>query len=72
VPEDRDWWGDASTSFGIGITVGSFWAVWRWADGISVGPKCRFNIRWANSVAVELALQVAIVKEILAPGHFLV
>jgi hypothetical protein len=72
VPEDRDWWGDASTSFGIGITVGSFWAVWKWADGISVGPKCRFDIGWAEAVAVELALQVAIVKEVLTPGHFLV
>ena len=24
-----DWWGDASTSFGIGIVIGTHWAGWR-------------------------------------------
>jgi hypothetical protein len=71
-PEDRDWWGDASTSFGIGITIGSFWAVWRWADTITVGPNQRFDIGWAEAVAVELALHVAIAKEVLSSGHYLV
>ena len=28
-PVDLQWWGDASTSFGIGIVVGHYWAVWR-------------------------------------------
>jgi hypothetical protein len=27
---DLQWWGDASTSFGIGIIIGSYWAVWKW------------------------------------------
>ena len=33
-----NWWGDTSSSFGIGVTVGSFWAVWKWAPGFKVGP----------------------------------
>ncbi len=28
-PLDIDWWGDASTSFGIGVVLGRFWGVWR-------------------------------------------
>jgi len=72
TPEDRDWWGDASTSFGIGITVGSFWAVWKWAENIMVGSNQCFDIRWAEAVAVELALHVAINKEVLSSRHYLV
>lgn len=58
-PFDLDWWGDASTSFGVGVTVGSFWGVWRWADNFKVGPKCKFDIGWAEAVAVELGLLMA-------------
>ncbi len=72
TPKDRDWWGDASTSFGIGITVGSFWAVWKWAENITVGPNQCFDIGWAEAVAVELALHVAIDKEVLSSRHYLV
>jgi hypothetical protein len=72
TPKDIDWWGDASTSFGIGVTVGGFWAVWKWAEGFSVGPKQRFDIGWAEAVAVELALHVAFHMRLLHPGHFLV
>jgi len=72
TPEDLGWWGDASTSFGIGITVGGFWAVWKWASGVTVGPKQRFDIGWAEAVAVELALHAALHLHLLPPGHFLV
>ena len=72
VPRDLDWWGDASTFFGIGITVSSLWAVWRWADRVSIGSRKHFNIGWAEAVAVELALLVAITEKVLVPGHFLV
>jgi hypothetical protein len=53
---DLQWWGDASTSFGIGIVLGHHWAVWSWAPGFMIGPHQCFNIGWAEAVAVELGL----------------
>jgi len=55
-PEEVGWWGDASTSFGIGVVIGEFWAVWRWAPGFRPGPGSEFNIGWAEALAVELGL----------------
>lgn len=57
---DIGWWGDASTSFGIGVVIGRFWAVWRWAPGFLVGPCRAFDIGWAEAVAVELGLRLAL------------
>ena len=71
-PTDLDWWGDASTSFGIGVTIGGLWAVWKWADNVKVGPKQRYDIGWAEAVAIELALRLALNEGLLPPGHFLV
>src|SRR5882672_3613161 len=59
-PLDLQWWGDASTSFGIGIVLGRHWAVWKWAPGFKVGPRQEFDIGWAEAVAVELGLRLAI------------
>ena len=53
---DLDWWGDASTSFGIGVVIGDYWAGWRWAPGFNPGPSSGFNIGWAEAVAVELGI----------------
>jgi hypothetical protein len=58
-PIDIGWWGDASSSFGIGIVIGSRWAVWKWATGIRVSPKSTYDISWAKAVAVELGLCLA-------------
>ncbi len=58
-PVDIGWWGDASSSFGIGVVVGRFWAVWRYAAGVTVGPRKRFDIGWAEALAVELGLALA-------------
>ncbi|KZP04952.1 hypothetical protein FIBSPDRAFT_843418 [Athelia psychrophila] len=65
---DIQWWGDASTSFGIGIAIGHFWAVWKWAPGFKVGagPNFKFDIGWAEAVAVELGLRIAISYGLLA------
>ena len=60
VPVDLSWWGNASTSFGIRIVLGPHWAVWKWAPGFSVGPQRAHNIGWAEAVAVELGLRIAI------------
>ncbi|TFY54468.1 hypothetical protein EVJ58_g8844 [Rhodofomes roseus] len=59
TPADIGWWGNASTSFGIGIVVGGFWGVWQWADGFRVGIKEQHNIGWAEAVAIELGLAMA-------------
>jgi hypothetical protein len=32
-PIDLQWWGDASTSFGVGVIIGQHWAAWKWKDG---------------------------------------
>lgn len=71
-PIDLDWWGDASTGFGIGVTIGKFWAVWKWRKGICIGPKQRYDIGWAEAVAVELALVLALYEKLLVPGYYLV
>lgn len=62
---DIQWWGDASSSFGIGIAIGHYWAVWRWAPGFKVGPKQAFDIGWAEAVAVELGLRIALAYGLL-------
>jgi len=51
-PIDLDWWGDASTSFGIRVVIGAYWACWYWAPGFQPGPLTDFNIGWAEAVAV--------------------
>jgi len=60
TPVDIQWWGDASTSFGIGIALSSYWAVWKWAPGFKVGPHQNFDIGWAEAVAIELGLRLAL------------
>ena len=57
---DLQWWGDASTSFGIGIVIVNWWAIWKWSLGFCVGPRLNFNIGWAEAVAIELGLCMAI------------
>lgn len=60
VAVDLGWWGDASSSFGIGVVIGGYWAVWRYADGVRVGPGREYDIGWAEAVAVELGLHLAV------------
>ncbi|KAG1728106.1 hypothetical protein EDB19DRAFT_1832862 [Suillus lakei] len=59
-PLDVGWWGDASTSFRIGVVVQGHWAIWCWALGFKVRPSCAFDISWAEAVAIELGFQVAL------------
>jgi hypothetical protein len=63
---DIGWWGDASTSFEIGVVICYFWAVWHWAPGFLVGPHCAFNIGWAEAMAMELELRLALHQGLLA------
>jgi hypothetical protein len=57
-----------STSFGIGIIIGSYWAVWKWAPSFKVGPQQDFNLGWAEAVAVELGLYLALSLGIVGNG----
>ena len=50
---DPNIWVDASSSWGIGLVVGSQWAVWHLTSGWSDGD-C--DIGWAEGVALELAV----------------
>lgn len=59
-PEDIGWWGDASTSFGIGVVIGKHWAAWKWRRNVQIGPGKKLNIGWAEAVAVELGLRLAL------------
>lgn len=65
-PLDLAWWGDASTSFGVGVTVGSLWNMWAWTPGFRVGPGRGFDIGWAEAAAVELGLLMIIHHGLLA------
>ena len=59
-PIDLDWWGDASTSFGIGVVINSHWAVWQWAPGFTPAAGSTFDIGWAEAVAVELGVRLLV------------
>jgi hypothetical protein len=75
APVNLQWWGDASTSFVIGVIIGSYWAVWKWAPRFKVGPWQDFDIGWAKAIAVELgqwlALSLGIVGNGKLGGHTL-
>ncbi len=46
--------------------VGKFWGVWRYASGVTVGPKQRFDIGWAEAIAVEIGFLMAAHHGLLA------
>jgi len=46
--------------FGVGIALGCHWAVWKWAPGFKIGPLQDYNIGWAEVVAIELSLHLAL------------
>jgi hypothetical protein len=69
LPVDLHWWGDASTSFGIGIALGHHWAVWKWAPGFRVGPLRDYDIGWAEAVAVKLGLRLGLNLDLLSSAN---
>ena len=68
LPVDLNWWGDASSLFSIGVMLGTYWAVWKWAPGFLVGPCGVYDIGWAEAVTVELGLCVTISHHFLSSG----
>jgi len=69
TPIDIGWWGDASSSYGIGIIINHWWAVWRWAPGtrVGTGKDSQFDIGWAETVAVELGFRLGLTLGLLQP-----
>jgi len=67
-PIDLQWWGDASTPFGIGLALGPHWAMWKWSPDFKVGPHQEFDIGRAEAVAVELGLRLALNTGLLGNG----
>lgn len=59
-PIDVQWWGDASSSFGVGVVVSGVWDVWQWTDSTIIGPGRQYDIGWAEAVAVELGLRLVL------------
>jgi len=58
-PQDIDLWVDASTDWGIGITLGNRWNAWRTTNNWKCEGR---DIGWLEAIAIELAvitLQVA-------------
>lgn len=60
-PQSVDWFGDASTSFGVAAHVGVHFAVWRWTpEALRLLQQTQgrrpLHINWAEAVAVELGL----------------
>lgn len=55
--------------------MGGYWAVWRYAAGVRVGPGQAYDIGWAEAVAVELglllALHAGLVSKATLGGHTL-
>jgi hypothetical protein len=62
------WWGNASTSFGVGVVVGSHWGMWTWTADVRarIGPGRNFDIGWAEAVAVELGLLMSVAGGMLS------
>jgi hypothetical protein len=52
---------DASTSFGIGLTVGPFWRAWQFLPGWQSHGR---HIGWAESVALEFAVMEAAARDL--------
>ena len=54
------------------VVLGKFFTVWKYAPGFQVGPKRAFDIGWAEAVAVELGMCLAIQLNLLQGSNILV
>jgi hypothetical protein len=55
-PTEIGWMGDASTSYGIGVTVGRRWAQFKLKTGWNGGPAPKRNIAWLEMAAITIGL----------------
>ncbi|PPQ81668.1 hypothetical protein CVT24_002936 [Panaeolus cyanescens] len=67
-PSNISFWVDASTDWGIGVVFNDRWIAWKLKDGWKCDGR---NIGWAEFVAIELGLSVAI-SEGHTNTHFII
>jgi hypothetical protein len=63
---DIGWTGDASSTFGIGVVIGTDWAAWRWRGGTTLETLGK-GIAWAEAAAVLLGHRLAESLGLLEP-----
>ncbi|KAG8812560.1 hypothetical protein FRC19_003064 [Serendipita sp. 401] len=51
---------DASTSWGLAVVIDKCWDHWRWSKGAKVKTTDTGKIRWAEGLAVEIAVHILI------------
>ncbi|EHS64804.1 uncharacterized protein PGTG_21062 [Puccinia graminis f. sp. tritici CRL 75-36-700-3] len=70
-PTEIGWMGDASTSYGIGVTIGRYWAQFRLTKQWNHGPEPRRDIAWLETVAIRLGL-IALTQLKIRPGKTII
>ncbi|KAI6131235.1 hypothetical protein EDD16DRAFT_1468456, partial [Pisolithus croceorrhizus] len=55
-PINIGWWGDASSSFGIGVIISTYWAPWKWKLGFEVRQGHNYDIGQTKALSVKLGL----------------
>lgn len=59
-PKDIKWVGDASTSFGIGVLIGSKWSQFKLKTGWELRGNVKRGIAWLETVAIRIGLLMLI------------
>jgi hypothetical protein len=70
-PTEIGWMGDASTSYGIGITIGRHWAQFQLTKYWDQGPEPKRDIAWLETVAIRLGI-LALKQLKIRPGKTLI
>jgi hypothetical protein len=70
-PTEIGWMGDASTSYGIGITIGRHWAQFQLTKHWDRGPEPKRDIAWLETVAIRLGI-LALRHLKIRPGKTLI
>jgi hypothetical protein len=70
-PTEVGWMGDASTSFGIGVTIGRKWAQFWVVQGWNQGTSPLRDIAWLETVAIRIGL-LMMIELGLKPGKTLI
>ena len=65
APLDVGWWGDASTSFGIGVVISASRGIWKWSSPDLEGLNTDVSIDWAEAAAVLMGLCMLLHERVL-------
>jgi hypothetical protein len=70
-PTEIGWMGDASTSYGIGVTIGRHWAQFQRTKHWDHGTEPKRDIAWLETVAIRLGI-IALKQLSIRPGKTLI